>query len=94
MTGYPTSPVVGRTVVTVVAFPSMRWPKLLRVLQREPLSYTVTRQSGSHRTLESTSGKPTLHLAFHDNAEIPSGMVRKILVRDVGLSEVEALQLL
>jgi hypothetical protein len=44
--------------------------------------------------LSPPGGKPTLHLGFHDDAEIPSGMVDKILVRDVGLSEEEALQLL
>jgi len=34
---------------------------------------------------------PDLHLAFHDGQEIPPGLVRKILVRDVGLSVAEAL---
>lgn len=74
-------------------FPSLRWPQLARILSREPLSYRVTRQKGSHRTLESP-GRPTLHLSFHDNAELPRGLVRSILVHDVGLSVEEALRLL
>lgn len=72
----------------------MRWPQLRRVLKRKPLEYTITRQRGSHKTLESAAGYPTLHLAFHDKADIPSGMVRKILTKDVGLSDKEAKRLL
>jgi predicted RNA binding protein YcfA (HicA-like mRNA interferase family) len=75
-------------------FPSMRWPRLERILAREPLRYRTDRQSGSHRTLKSDAGYPDLHLAFHDQAELAPGLVRKILVRDVGLSEEEALALL
>lgn len=78
----------------MAAFPSLRWPQLWRVLSREPLLYVVTRQRGSHRTLDSDAGYPKLHLAFHDSAELPPGLVRKVLVRDVGLSEEEALGLL
>lgn len=74
-------------------FPALRWPALRRVLTRAPLNYRITRQVGSHRTLEA-EGRPTLHLSFHDNQELPSGLVRKILVQDVGLSEDEARELL
>jgi hypothetical protein len=35
-----------------------------------------------------------LTFAFHDGATIPGGLVRKILVRDVGLDEEEARKLL
>jgi len=31
-----------------------------------------------------------LYLAFHDRAELPPGLVRKILVGDVGLDETTA----
>lgn len=72
-------------------FPSMRWPELRRVLSR--LGYDVTRQTGSHKTLEA-EGRPILHLAFHDNAEIPPGLVRQILTKDVGLAVKEARDLL
>jgi hypothetical protein len=37
---------------------------------------------------------PPLTLAFHDRATIPGGLVRKILVRDVGLAEGKARKLL
>jgi hypothetical protein len=39
-------------------------------------------------------GRPPLTFAFHDNATIPSSLIRKVLVRDVGLAEDEALKLL
>lgn len=75
-------------------FPSMRWPELRRVLERRPLLYTADRQGGSHVTLKSAAGYPDLHLAFHDRVELPPGLVRKVLCRDVGLTESEALTLL
>jgi len=37
---------------------------------------------------------PPLTFAFHDKATIPAGLVRKSLVRDVGLAEDEARKLL
>jgi predicted RNA binding protein YcfA (HicA-like mRNA interferase family) len=75
-------------------FPSLRWPQLLRILERDPLRYHVVRQRGSHRTLRSDAGYPELHLAFHDRASIPPGLVRKILLRDIGLTESQARSLL
>lgn len=77
----------------MATFPAMKWPQLRRVLERQPLGYRVTRQGGSHRTMESDT-YPTLWLAFHDRAELPPGLVRKIMVKDIGLSEEEALDLL
>ena len=74
-------------------FPSMRWPTLYRILARDPLNYSITRQDGSHRTLEA-EGRPVLHLSFHDSQELPGGMVRKILCKDIGLSQDEARKLL
>jgi predicted RNA binding protein YcfA (HicA-like mRNA interferase family) len=74
-------------------FPSMKAKRLLALLERKPLGYRVARRAGSHRRLESP-GRPPLTFAFHDNATIPSGLVRKILVRDVGLAEDEARKLL
>jgi predicted RNA binding protein YcfA (HicA-like mRNA interferase family) len=71
----------------------MKAKRLLAILERKPLSYRVARQTGSHRRIEA-SGLPPLTFAFHDNATIPSGLVRKILVRDVGLAEDEARKLL
>jgi predicted RNA binding protein YcfA (HicA-like mRNA interferase family) len=69
----------------------MRGRELLRILTREPLNYNVTRQRGSHRKLESSSGYPPLVFSFHDGQEIPPRVVRKILVQDVGLAEQDAL---
>lgn len=40
------------------------------------------------------AGLPPLTFAFHDKATIPAGLVRKILVRDLGLAEDEARKLL
>ena len=74
-------------------FPTMKAKRLLAILEREPLNYHVSRQSGSHRRMEA-SGRPPLTFAFHDKATIPSGLVRKVLVRDAGLAEDEARKLL
>jgi len=71
----------------------MKARDLLAVLTREPLNYTIARQSGSHRRLKAP-GRPSLTFAFHDRATVGPGLVRKILVRDVGLGEDEALKLL
>ena len=74
-------------------FPSVKAKRLLAILKRKPLGYRVTRQSSSHRRMEAP-GYPPLTFAFHDKATIPAGLVRKILVRDVGLAEDEARKLL
>ena len=37
---------------------------------------------------------PPLTFAFHDKATIPAGLVRKILIKDIGLAEDEARKLL
>lgn len=74
-------------------FPTMKAKRLLAVLEREPLNYRVSRQSGSHRRMEAPN-RPPLTFAFHDKATVPSGLVRKVLVRDVGLAEDEARKLL
>ncbi|HEX3239196.1 MAG TPA: type II toxin-antitoxin system HicA family toxin [Solirubrobacterales bacterium] len=75
------------------SFPSLNAKKLLAVLERAPLSYRVARQSGSHRRMESPH-HPPLTFVFHDKATIPAGLVRKILIRDVGLAEDETRKLL
>ena len=74
-------------------FPSIKAKKLLGILERAPLDYRVVRQSGSHRRLES-EGRPSFTFAFHDKATIRPALVRKILVKDVGLAEDEARKLL
>jgi len=74
-------------------FPSIKAKRLLATLERKPLGYRVARQTGSHRRLEAP-GRPALAFAFNDNATIPSGLVRKILIKDIGLAEDEARKLL
>ncbi len=71
----------------------MKAGALLAVLAREPLAYREVRRTGSHRRLES-SGRPSLTFAFHDGQTLAPGLVRKILVKDVGLSADEAVRLL
>jgi len=62
---------------------------------REPLSYRVVRQSGSHRTLVSASrpNRPML-FSFHGTATVSPFWVRRILAETVGLTEREARELL
>lgn len=74
-------------------FPTLKAKRLLAIWERKPLGYRVSRQSGPHRRMEAP-GRPPLTFAFHDNATVPSGLVRKVLVRDVGLAEDEARKLL
>jgi len=74
-------------------FPSIKAKKLLAILERKPLSYRVARQTGSHRRLRSPA-YPPVTFAFHDNVTVPPWTVSKILLRDVGLGEDEALKLL
>ena len=71
----------------------MKADELLRVLGRQPLGYVVARTKGSHRRLVSENFPPLL-IAFHSGQTIPAGMVRKVLTKDVGLAEDEALELL
>jgi predicted RNA binding protein YcfA (HicA-like mRNA interferase family) len=74
-------------------FPSIKARRLLAVLMREPLSYEIVRQRGSHRLLKAP-GRPRLVFAFHDRQELSPGHVRHVLVHQVGLEEREARDLL
>ena len=71
----------------------MKAKRLLAVLERQPLGYRIARQAGSHRRMEAPN-YPPLTFAFHDNATVAGGLVRKILTQDVGLAEDEARGLL
>lgn len=66
----------------------------MAVLQREPLGYEILRQRGSHRRLRSRNGYPDIGFSFHTGVTIPPGLVKKVLVGDVGLSEDEARNLI
>lgn len=78
----------------VPQFPSMKACDLLRVLAREPLCYQEDRRSGSHMRLTSDRGYGDLVFAFHDRDTVSPHLVRKILVKDVGLTVDEAAELL
>jgi predicted RNA binding protein YcfA (HicA-like mRNA interferase family) len=76
-------------------FPSLKARELRRVLEREPLGYTAeTSSGGSHTLLTSENGFPDLRWAFHDRQTISPGLVRTILVKQVGMSAEEAVGLL
>lgn len=73
-------------------FPSMNARQFRRLLAR--LGYEGTGQgSGSHEILKAP-GRPTLLWAFHSNKEVSGGLVKKILVKDVGLCLDEAREVL
>ena len=74
-----------------VNYPSMKSSDLLRILAY--LGYIEDRRAGSHRRL-TANGRPDLTFAFHDGQTVPPGLVRKILAKDVGLSEVEIREIL
>jgi predicted RNA binding protein YcfA (HicA-like mRNA interferase family) len=71
----------------------MKAGQFLSILERDPLNYGVTRQKGSHRTLEAED-RPKLLWSYHDGATVPPGVIRKYLMSQIGLSESEALNLL
>jgi predicted RNA binding protein YcfA (HicA-like mRNA interferase family) len=78
----------------VPQFPSLKARQLRRVLEREPFCYEIARQKGSHVFLESPNGYPRLLFAFHDSDTLSPGIVRKILTKDLPLTDEEALGLL
>lgn len=72
-------------------FSAMKARRLRTLLERE-LGYRVVRSpGGSHRRLESP-GRPPILFAFHDGDEVGGALVRRILVRQVGLTLDEAKQ--
>lgn len=75
-------------------FPALNPQQLLAILRREPLGYEILRQRGSHRRMRSRNGYPDIGFSFHDGVSLPPGLVKKVLVGDVGLSEDEARNLL
>lgn len=72
----------------------MKANDLLALLERKPLRYSTVRTNGSHRRLESAAGYPALTFAFHSNQTISPGLLRKILTRDVGLTDEQVRLLL
>jgi len=76
-----------------VRFPSLKAPRLLAVLMRKPLNYRIVSQHGSHRHLESDD-YPPIDFCWHDKQTLPGALVRRILMKRIGLSEQQARKLL
>lgn len=76
--------------MTADGFRAMKAREFRRLLYRR-LGYQDSGKSkgGSHRRLVAP-GRPTITFAFHDKAEVSPGLVRSILVNQVGLSLDEA----
>lgn len=74
-----------------MVFPSMKSADLRRILNG--LGYRETRRTGSHRRLKA-KGRPDLTFAFHDGQTIPPGLVKKILTKDIGLTDDEITEVL
>lgn len=74
----------------------MTWPQLEKVLKKKPLRYVVSPApgGGSGKKLTSPEGFPELILHFHNNAQLAPGLIRNIMVKQIGLTEEEALRLL
>jgi predicted RNA binding protein YcfA (HicA-like mRNA interferase family) len=74
-------------------YPSLKPAQLLRLLRE--IGFEIepgSRGGGSH--LWVTNGEVRLRWAFHKGATIPPGLVRKILTKDIGLTDDEVKQLL
>lgn len=74
-------------------YPSMKGSELERLLRSSELQYTIKSQRGSHRKMESPRYPPIL-FSYHDGADVSPGAVRKILTKDVGLSDEDARRIL
>jgi predicted RNA binding protein YcfA (HicA-like mRNA interferase family) len=70
-------------------FPSLKAQQILRVLIA--LGYEEVSRNGSHRKL-ACAGRPRVTFAFHDGVSLAPGVVRDILVKQVGLDNDEALK--
>jgi predicted RNA binding protein YcfA (HicA-like mRNA interferase family) len=92
-TGLASRPHRPQRSASMAKFPSLKARQLLRVLNSEPLSYRIVRQSGSHRRLEAPGRRP-ITFSFHDRQTIRPATVKRILCKQVGLTEDEARRLL
>ena len=82
----------GRLRAMASDFPSMKAKQLLKALGR--LGYVTTKHNGgSHRWLE-CEGRPAIRFAFHDSVEIPARTVKKVLMKQAGLTEDEAREIM
>lgn len=74
-------------------FPSMKAKRLLALLRSLGYQPVPGRGKGSHTVLRS-EGRPQIIYAFHSNEEIGPVLLRRILIRNVGLTLDEALEVL
>lgn len=74
-------------------FKSLKARVFYRLLTSNPLNYRLgSIKSGSHRMLIS-QGRKQITFSWHDNAEIPGYIVKRILIENAQLSEEEAFKL-
>lgn len=76
------------TMLDVVKYPSMKAKAFVALLCRE-LGYEIYSQKGSHRKMRS-SQHPDILFSYHDGDTVPPGVVKHILLKQVGLTEEEA----
>ena len=74
-------------------FPAIKSKKMRKLLRELGYRAVPGRGKGSHTVLEA-EGRPQIVYAFHDKEEIGPVMVRKILVKQVGLTIDEAKELM
>ena len=74
-------------------FPSLKSKQFLKILMREPLNYSIVRIVGSHKTLSSVTF-PTISYSFHQNKEISGHVVKRILMKNIGLTQQQALEVI
>lgn len=69
----------------------MKSSDLMKIVTR--LGYVEVRRKGSHRHM-TCNGRLPLTFAFHDGQTIPPGLVKKVLTKDVGLTNEQIIDLL
>lgn len=67
--------------------------ELVKVLSGAPFHYKIERQRGSHRKLVSDQGYPPLFFSYHDGETVGDAVIRKYLVKTVGMDADEAIAL-
>jgi len=70
------------------SFPSLKAKDLERII--EAVCGAPVRQAGSHKQYRSPNGGGTFTYGFHGSDTVSPHMVRRILLRDLGLTKDEA----
>jgi hypothetical protein len=68
---------------------------MLAILERKPFEYRQKpgkKRKSSHRHLVSPNGYPDIGFWCHDKDTLRGSVVKEILVKQIGLSEAEALE--